>query len=195
MKVFVEGNNWSISKMFEEEGWELTTSVEECDLVCFEGGADVSPELYGEQNTHSFSDVVTDWKSIVLYNNAKRLDKPMIGICRGGQFLNVMAGGKMIQDYPGHAISGTHKLLFNPDDDFEHWDGVQVTSTHHQVMAVGKESEVFAIGSSPKEVEMAYHHNDRSFSFQPHPEYMKKGEPGRCLFFYTLSVVFGLKVS
>lgn len=35
----------------------------------------------------------------------------MVGICRGAQFLNVMAGGKMIQHVEGHAIHGTHEIV------------------------------------------------------------------------------------
>src|SRR3546814_3238996 len=37
---------------------------------------------------------------------ARRMHKPMAGICRGGQFLNVMCGGSMIQHVEGHAIHG-----------------------------------------------------------------------------------------
>ena len=110
VKVYVEGGDYSIVNMFRENGWFVTKNLEEADLVCFQGGADVSPELYGEPNTGSYNQWDIDFLSIVLYNNAKRLGIPMVGICRGGQFLNVMAGGKMIQDYPGHAIASTHEI-------------------------------------------------------------------------------------
>jgi len=47
MKVYVEGVDKSIYDMFISRGWEITYFIREADLVCFEGGADVDPLLYG----------------------------------------------------------------------------------------------------------------------------------------------------
>ena len=190
--VFVEGNDYSIVNMFQANDWFVTKNLEEADLVCFQGGADVSPELYGEPNTGSYNQWDIDFLSIVLYNNAKRLGIPRVGICRGGQFLNVMAGGKMIQDYPGHAIAGTHDIAFA--DGYKFLGKLQVTSTHHQVMVPSKGTqEVIAWGNNEKEVEIVFNHYDLSLSFQPHPEYVNKGHECQTLFFTLIEELFSLE--
>ena len=186
-KVFVEGADHYIVRMFKENGWEVAKKLEEANLVCFQGGADVSPELYGERNVGSYSDADTDWRSLVLYNNAKRLGIPMVGICRGGQFLNVMAGGKMIQDHPGHAIRGTHEIVLD-----EAWSdktiSYQVTSTHHQVMVVNPHASDLLGWATGKqhEVEIVHHWKENSLSFQPHPEYVEADHECQKLFFTLL---------
>ena len=189
--IFVEGNDYSIVNMFQANDWFVTKNLEEADLVCFQGGADVSPELYGEPNTGSYNQWDIDFLSIVLYNNAKRLGIPMVGICRGGQFLNVMAGGKMIQDYSGHAIAGTHAIQFGPD--WYGWEEVQVTSTHHQVMVPGRNQELIAFGKDPREAEIVWNEKDETLSFQPHPEYVNKGHECQTLFFDLLNRFFSLE--
>lgn len=188
--VFVEGNDWSIVNMFQANGWLVTKNLEEADLVCFQGGADVSPELYGEPNTGSYNQWDIDFLSIVLYNNAKRLGIPMVGICRGGQFLNVMAGGKMIQDYPGHAIPGTHVIHMN-DGNFGH--DIEVTSTHHQVMVPGQNQTVIGWANNEEEVEIVWNEKDETLSFQPHPEYVYKEHECQTLFFDLIREFFSLE--
>lgn len=190
-KVLVEGKNVEITRMFRDNGWSTTSLLEEADLVCFQGGADVTPALYGERNTDSWNNEDTDFFSFVLYNNARRLGVPMVGICRGGQFLNVMAGGKMIQDYPGHAIYGTHEIAFA--DGYEDRGKVQVTSTHHQVMIPSDSCTLLAYGQNEKEAEIIYHDEEDTLSFQPHPEYVEKGHPCQELFFYLIDWYHSLR--
>lgn len=187
-KVYVEGSNHDITVMFRLNDWQVVSELSQADLVCFEGGADVSPELYGEKNTDSYCSDNVDFKSFVIYNNARRLDLPMVGICRGGQFLNVMAGGKMIQDYGGHAIRGTHKCLVNWDYSEEIKEEVMVTSTHHQIMIPDIDKSIL-IGHHPdnkSEVEIVWHPHENSLSFQPHPEYVDKDHECQELFFRML---------
>lgn len=191
-KVYVERQNPLICSMFVGQGWETVYSLEDADLVCFEGGADVTPALYGELNTDSWNSESVDFNSIVLWNNARRLGIPMVGICRGGQFLNVMNGGKMIQDYDGHAIADTHEITV-----IDSWFSLipakwQVTSTHHQVMIPHGDSDLIAYGKNKKEAEIIQH-GDSSLSFQPHPEYVEKGHECQELFFYLIDQFYDLR--
>jgi hypothetical protein len=55
----------------------------------------------------------------------------MVGICRGGQFLNVMNGGDMWQDVDGHGLAGTH-LAYSMVEELPM--PFEVTSTHHQMI-------------------------------------------------------------
>lgn len=210
MKVLVEGGNLSITRMFKENGWEVVSPYaylkereEHFDLVCFEGGADVNPLLYGELNNGlSHCDVGTDMGSLALYNNARRLNVPMVGICRGAQFLNVMAGGRMHQHYDGHAIVGTHPIhFFQYEGEQRVKKTCQVTSTHHQVMIPGRFQEVIGWAGDdwqrevPEQVEIVWNGLDNGLSFQPHPEYVDKGHECQTLFFQLIWEYFGLKVS
>lgn len=101
------------------------------DLVCFTGGEDVSPELYGHENLSSGNSPRRDAKEQVTYDLAAEYKIPMTGICRGSQFLNVQAGGTMIQDLHSHG-GGRHTMLIEGGDRFE------VTSSHHQMSILGE---------------------------------------------------------
>lgn len=183
MKVFIVSGGESYANMFRKRGWEvLTNRINDffsADLIQFTGGEDVTPEIYGEENTNSHNSVERDFREACYFAMAKRLDKPMAGICRGGQFLNVMCGGSMIQHVEGHAIHDTHEIISTDGRTF------QVTSTHHQMM-VPKEydAEVIAwanIVNNTKDKfnpdfeeydsEVIYYSDDYVLCFQPHPEF------------------------
>lgn len=116
--------------MFALEGWTIVPDIQNADLVQFTGGADVSPHLYGEHTHASTSAYLKrDEEEIEIYNFANQLGLPKAGICRGGQFLNVMNGGKMYQDVDNHAIKGTHEAYI-----VGNLIPIQVSSTHHQMM-------------------------------------------------------------
>lgn len=116
--------------MFTKAGWLVVSDIDEADLIQFTGGEDVSPHLYGEyaHDTTRFSSV-RDEEEAAVYKYALVNGIPMAGICRGGQFLNVMNGGRMYQDVNNHAIRGTHEAFI-----LGNLVPVQVTSTHHQMM-------------------------------------------------------------
>ena len=73
-----------------------------CDGFLFTGGHDVSPALYGE--TPIDASVVCcpgrDAMETYMLHEALRLDKPVLGICRGIQFINAALGGTLYQDLP-----------------------------------------------------------------------------------------------
>lgn len=74
-------------------------ALSDYDALVFTGGGDVSPNLYGEENTFSGQvDLVRDKTEIALIRAAKKLDLPTLGICRGIQLANVAFGGTLWQD-------------------------------------------------------------------------------------------------
>lgn len=112
------------------------------DMVMFTGGSDVHPKLYGEgkhRTTHINEE--RDQCDIEFYQRAVANRWPMLGICRGGQFLNVMNGGRMVQNVHGHAIatSGRHKITIAKTG-----EQISVTSTHHQMMHPTAEAKILA---------------------------------------------------
>lgn len=104
---------------------DLVETIEEADLVLFTGGEDINPKYYDapKHYTTSFNDS-RDRHEIMIYNKAKELDKPCLGVCRGSQFLCVMSKGKLVQhqEHPGNK----HEITTI--------DGktIRVTSSHHQ---------------------------------------------------------------
>ena len=177
-KVYVVGGGYAYERMFKQAGFELSHSMQEADLLCFTGGADVSPELYGEGNVSSYCSPERDKYEEKVFDWAYEHDVPMVGICRGGQFLNVMNGGKMWQDVDNHAISGTHKAMC------KYWGEIMVSSTHHQMMRPSAEGEVLVsaglasykvsaegtFSGSGYDVEVVYYKDTKSLCYQPHPE-------------------------
>lgn len=124
MKVFCGVKNYT--------NWlkdvQLVDKIEEADLVIFTGGEDINPALYGEMEVGKQTgiNIQRDKEEEVLFRVALELGIPMLGICRGGQFLNAMSGGKMIQHVTGHG--GTHTIKTSDGKFFV------ISSTHHQMM-------------------------------------------------------------
>ena len=126
-KVFVENGSQCYHTMFTDMGFHITDDIEEATLVCFTGGADVEPDLYGEdKHPTTRYHAERDDQCLELFNTCIRSAIPMVGICRGSQFLCVANEGKLWQDVDGHTQD--HMALDYNGDVFA------VTSTHHQEM-------------------------------------------------------------
>lgn len=129
-KIFIVSNEEGTFSDYTNwiDNHEVVDNVEEADLVLFAGGEDVSSYLYNEpRHSTTNNNPHRDHKEEMIFNYARRMDIPMLGICRGSQFLCVMAGGRLVQDQPNpnyiHSMNvltdkGTEKIL--------------ISSTHHQ---------------------------------------------------------------
>lgn len=184
--VFIVNGDGAYRRLFEKQGWEVVSEVKDADLIQFTGGADVSPVLYGHDThpkTRNFP--ARDALEEAIFKAAKANEKPMAGICRGGQFLNVMSGGQMWQHVDGHATGGKHNAV-DCDTGFI----FPVTSTHHQMMIQGDKAIKVAIAQestfrekaihgrvvrieneNPIDLEALYYPHTKCFCFQPHPEF------------------------
>ena len=175
-KVLVVGGHPGVVAMFELRGWEVTQDLTKADLVQFTGGADVSPAIYGEPNSASHCDWARDLHEAGVFALALRMGLPMAGICRGGQFLNVMSGGKMHQHVEGHAEGNTH-WAYTADN-----RKIRVSSTHHQIMQPDfAEAQLLLHGEESvfpdvAQVEAVYYPNTNALCFQPHPEFQNVPE-------------------
>ena len=75
---------------------------ERLDGLVLSGGGDVDPSYYGESPHTALTEVNAerDRLDLSLARQAVEADKPVIGICRGVQVLNVALGGSLVQDIP-----------------------------------------------------------------------------------------------
>lgn len=156
-------------------------------LVLFTGGADISPFLYAEpKNKRTYDHFERDAYETLMFHVALRHGLPMVGVCRGAQFLCAMAGGKLIQHVDSHG--GNHMIKM--------WDGrsMRVSSTHHQMQLPPKDAKILAWADPSrssthldgkdneimpeKEVEIAYYPNINALGMQHHPEMMSKHDEG-----------------
>jgi len=187
LRILVVGGGFQYIQMFHEAGFKGGTCVGDSDIICFTGGADVDPSLYGEKPlAETFFNRSRDVYEQRVFADAAEAGKPMIGICRGSQFLTVMNGGKLWQDVNNHAVGGGHKILDLRDGK----ERFNMTSTHHQMMRPPQEdAEIIAVASrstrkrceneeieveEPEEnadIEVVWYPKTMCLAFQPHPEF------------------------
>lgn len=209
-KVCIIGGNGAYQSMFKLRGWQEVSNIKDADLVQFCGGADVNPALYGEEpHPKTWFNKEQDDYEQSIYEECIHHNIPMVGICRGGQFLNVMNDGDMWQHVDNHAIQGTHKVV-----DKERGISVQCTSTHHQMMVAGGSGVVLATASistnkeymhlgelsfaveyelgEGEDVEVVWYEETKCLCFQPHPEMVTKGHDCQEYYFELIKDLFGL---
>lgn len=200
MKVYIVGGDTLIQRMFYARGWDMAADPEEADLIQFTGGEDVSPMLYGEpRHPRTGNSLRRDEFEANIFHHY-RDDKKMAGICRGGQFLCVMNGGRMFQDVDNHAIHGTHVAL-----ELSTGKAWNVTSTHHQMMRISGTTGKLLLAAQARATYKEDGWQDNIYegvldvesvlwttykmphlSFQPHPEYVQPGEDTEELYFKLL---------
>jgi len=80
--------------------FSLEDILADFDGVVFSGGADVSPKSYGEEPLRPewAGDYARDQYELALFKASRTLDKPILGVCRGHQLINVALGGSLYQD-------------------------------------------------------------------------------------------------
>mgnify|MGYP001026069406 FL=1 len=82
------------------EAIDAPAAVDMVDGLLLPGGGDVDPIRFGEEPIVGVGsiDPVADAVEIDLYNAFLDARKPVLGICRGCQLMNIAAGGDIYQD-------------------------------------------------------------------------------------------------
>jgi gamma-glutamyl-gamma-aminobutyrate hydrolase PuuD len=186
-KCYVVGGGFEYIRLMYSLGCDGAKGLDDADFVLFTGGEDVNPELYGEPcmaktNFNRFRDE----KEHLIYLGALERELPMVGICRGGQFLNVENGGKMWQHVTGHCRSHLARIEVPPFGENGQRRTIQVTSTHHQMMIPTDDAIILCtaseadekicptlskIGKEEDDVEVVVYPDTNCLCFQPHPEF------------------------
>jgi gamma-glutamyl-gamma-aminobutyrate hydrolase PuuD len=160
------------------------------DGLVLQGGADVSPSTYGEVPLAPAwaGDRLRDVYEVELVHEFVEAGKPVLGICRGAQLINVAFGGSLYQDIPTQLTDAQvhvsdayekhrHAIRFEPGSGLARlYRGVEkplVSSIHHQsVKALGRGLRVEA-WSEPDGVVEAIRGTGKSYDHaeQWHPEF------------------------
>ena len=153
--------------------------IETCDGFLFTGGQDVGscPER--------------DALETLVLSKALQSDKPILGICRGLQFINVFLGGTLWQDLPSQHPSEivhrqgkpygtpTHKVMLSGDlSKLLGKETLEVNTLHHQAAKeLGENLEMMAV--APDGIIEAVQMAGKRFvwAVQWHPEYMFRTDP------------------
>ena len=173
------------------------TMLQRCDGFLFTGGPDVEPSLYGHELIPECGFILPlrDSQELLLLKLALAADKPILGICRGVQILNVAAGGTMYQDIPAqkpvhlfHNQAGTvefttptHPVTVVPGTKTFALLGrelLAVNSMHHQAvwdLAPGFIPSAFAPDGLVEAIESTSHRF--AVGVQWHPEFLWENDP------------------
>ena len=180
---------------------ELRQLAAMCDGFVFTGGHDVSPFVYREEPLEDLIECceMRDVMEGAVLKEALRLDKPVLGICRGLQFINAALGGTLYQDLPSQHPSDVNHRQAAPYDIPSHAvhisagtplrslleaEQIQVNSCHHQaVKALSPLLREMAI-SPDGLIEAAFKPDSRFvWAIQWHPEFsFRSDENSRKIF-------------
>jgi putative glutamine amidotransferase len=167
----------------------IQSQIESCSGLLFPGGQDIHTRYYANEAQVPLIDVNSrvDEYQLNLIRCALQSQKPILGICRGHQLLNVACGGTLLQDLSEapnkclqHSQNGeqneiTHRVKAASGSLLENMLGSEfsVNSYHHQAICdVG--AGLTAIAAAPDGVIEAVVMRDRDFvlGVQWHPERM-----------------------
>ena len=158
------------------------------------GGHDVDPELYSEQ-VQEYCGKFTRYEDeydMELIREAVKQGKPVLGICRGMQAVNVLFGGTLYQDIPAQYSTQMVHTRIRPEEENFHTvriekdsylakvlgetENVRVNTSHHQaVKDVAKGFKVTA--KAPDGTIEAMENQDASvLCVQWHPERLQDME-------------------
>lgn len=122
-----------------------------CDGFILTGGVDIDPSFYGGDLTYDNQPEAFEPKrdqfEEKIYKYSQQNKKPLLGICRGLQLVNVLQGGKLIQDLNADMnikhcgpedSDGQHDIRIEKDTllyNFTFFDKGSINSSHHQAIA------------------------------------------------------------
>lgn len=182
MIPFVEGGKSPVS---------IKDLVSELDGLVLQGGSDVSPQSYGEKpmKPEWNGDAIRDCYEMGLVREFMAQGKPVLGICRGAQLINVCFGGTLYQDIQTQLPQAKvhrdwqvydqlfHDVVFEPGCGLAKlYPGIKkakVNTVHHQGLKdIGKDLVVEARSEPDGIVEAVRLKGDSYvFAVQWHPEF------------------------
>ncbi|MFZ5819750.1 MAG: gamma-glutamyl-gamma-aminobutyrate hydrolase family protein [Chloroflexota bacterium] len=188
-----------IPSMLAEAGWESLYA--RLDGILLSGGADLEPDLFdGQPHPRVYGvDPLRDSVELSLFRAAVADGKPLLGICRGIQLVNVALGGTLYthlrdqfpnaldHDYPGNLRTAlVHEVRLEAGTRLADISGepvLRVNSLHHQGVkdvAPGLRVTSHAPDGLVEAVELPGH--PFALAVQWHPEWLTDQQSTRNLF-------------
>lgn len=179
---------------------DISVIAQKMDGFLFSGGVDVDPKRYGTENDGTVKYITPErdeTELLLLDYLLKHSDKPILGICRGIQVINVAMGGTLYMDLPT-AGKDVHSLIEQTRKSFTHEIEIventrlsrilqgenRVNSFHHQAVdRLGEGLIVSAYSVNDHVIEAFESENERWLvAVQWHPEELTFNEGHRRLF-------------
>ena len=164
-----------------------------CDGLLLPGGGDVDPHIYGEEPIPECGapSVLRDAAEPAMLKAFIEAGKPVLGICRGCQVMNVYFGGTLHQHINpfvtddhwnfNDRLRGSHNVTLVPDTMMQKVFGEEtlfVNSIHHQAIKdVGKGLKVFARSTDGIVEGIELEGYPFCVAVQWHPEHLHKHNP------------------
>ncbi len=153
------------------------------DGLLLPGGWDVNPSRYGKERIPQETiDDELDAIQFAVLDRFLRAGKPVLGICRGHQLLNVAFGGTLIQHLPGAErhmrlpgdADNAHTVYIEPDSFTGRIYGAEcrVNSSHHQGIEIPGEGFRAVMRTEDGVIEAIEHNTLPVWGVQWHPERM-----------------------
>lgn len=100
--VVISVQTEQVQQKFQQEYLDYSEfRVEAYDGLLIPGGGDIDPIRYGQENQASIMIMdALDELQLAMLDDFVKSGKPVLGICRGHQIINVYFGGTMIQHLP-----------------------------------------------------------------------------------------------
>lgn len=169
---------------------ETHAAARRADLIVLMGGEDVDPRLYGVRVDYPGSghhEPRTDSTHIAVVLEAMQHHKPVLGICRGMQVINVALGGTLVQHLPTverhRGSAGTDpfvrtvvRIESETDLDADVDAAQSVRCTHHQAVDVLGTGLRVAARAADGVVEAVVHESAPLTGVQWHPEHPATAE-------------------
>ena len=169
---------------------DIARIADEFDGFLFTGGHDVTPAVYGEETLPVCGACCKERDDMEreLFGRVTELDKPLLGICRGIQFINAVLGGTLYQDLPSQLPSSAIEHHMSPPYDRPvHYvqilpgtplaallqkDRIAVNSYHHQAVRAAAPSLCVMAQADDGIVEGVYLPDRKMvWAIQWHPEF------------------------
>lgn len=153
------------------------------DGIIIPGGGDLDPSRYGQANTGSSNiDNALDDRQIDAVKRSAEAGKPVLGICKGIQLVNVAFGGTLNQNIGGHmGVWHSAHVVAGGWLSGVYSGSVSVLSYHHQSirdLAPGFQVDMRAGDGT---VEAISNSAKRVYGVQFHPEQMNNDTGNRCM--------------
>ena len=189
------GNGSSIKpfdQLFDQAVDAKAKGFDNVDAFVLWGGMDIHPSYYNA-TAHKYNQAGNapsardewEWNAMKL---CKARGIPIIGVCRGAQFMCAFTGGKLIQHVSGHT-NGSHNVITTDGDKFAvttcHHQMLDLRDTNHELLAwtpdnlsrvyYGEKDLDVVDRNTFKEPEVVYFPDIKGIAIQGHPEWAHEG--------------------